>query len=422
MGCWRIADVCSYVISVLAGIRHACTVGRMTHLFFSTAYDTLMEMERVWLEADEKYGQPALFFFLEETVRDIVKTAGMLGNDVEECEPDRDLVSDPHPSFPYTVEESVLTDAGFTVMYDEGWRYGTRCRVPLEEPIIDTALRVISLCKKFNEPVDVSDYKLVYSVMFRPLTFNAKDERLVNCIGFSPEWLTENIDSVRSESIRYKWADDDGDPTTNQYSVAVVPSDVSLIYSRGENVLPKGMASSCFGRVVSTSIDADDLSSTAKLRLISGDVIEGYARNLPLDAVGKNMVMTYTAIAASEAHVFRAERYEDIELSIKQSGPCEVSITGLLTDAKYYANPWTGRPFWVLNVVFHKNRDPGFWNGHELTTGINERYLMEQDIQVFTPSLQRLGAMIPRSRDLCTVTGVLCLGEYTKYANKHLSE
>ena len=394
----------------------------MTHLFFSKAYDNLMEMERVWLEADEKYGQPALFFFLEETVRDIVKTADMLGNDVEECGPDRDLVSDPHPSFPYTVEESVLTDAGFTVMYDEGWRYGTRCRVPLEEPIIDTALRVISLCKKFNEPVDVSHYKLAHSVMFRPINFNAKDERLVSCIGFSPEWLADNVDSIRSESRRYKWANDDGDPANNQYSVDVTPSDVSLIYSRGENVLPKGMGSSCFGRVVSTSIYADDLSSTAKLRLISGDVIEGYARNLPLDAVGADMVMTYTAIAASEAHVFRAERYEDIELSIKQSGPCEVSITGLLSDATYYTNAWTGRPFWSLHVVIHKNRDPGFWNGNELTIDINERYLMEQTIVVFTPSLQRLGAVIPRHNDLCTVTGVLCLGEYTEFANEHLSK
>ena len=404
----------------MAGIRDARTVEVMTHLFFSKAYDNLMEMERVWLEADEKYGQPALFFFLEETVRDIVKTADMLGNDVEECEPDRDLVSDPHPSFPYTVEESVLTDAGFTVMYDEGWRYGTRCRVPLEEPIIDTALRVISLCKKFNEPVDVSHYKLAHSVMFRPINFNAKDERLVSCMGFSPEWLADNVDSVRSESRRYKWANDDGDPTTNQYSVDVAPTDVSLIYSRGDNVLPRGLASSCFGRIVSTSINTDDLSSTAKLRLISGDVIEGYARNLPLDAVGANMVMSYTTLAASEAHVFRAERYQDIELSIKQAGPCEVSITGLLSGATYYTNPWTGKPFWSLRVTFHKDRDPGFWNGNELTIDIAERYLMEQAIHVFTPSLQRLGAMIPRYNDLCTVTGVLCLGEYTEFANEHL--
>ena len=389
----------------------------MTHLFFSKAYDNLMEMERVWLEADEKYGQPALFFFPERTARIV---AFLNGN--EAYAEDRDLVNDPHPIFPYNVEESALTDAGFTVLHDKDWGLGTRCRVILEEPIIDSALRVISLCKKFNEPVDVSDYKLVYSVMFRPLTFNAKDERLVNCIGFSPEWLTENGDSFRSESRRYTWGDDDGDPANNQYSVDVTPSDVSLIYSRGENVLPKGMGSSCFGRVVSTSIYADDLSSTAKLRLISGDVIEGYARNLPLDAVGADMVMTYTAIAASEAHVFRAERYEDIEPSIKQSGPCEVSITGLLSDATYYTNAWTGRPFWSLHVVIHKNRDPGFWNGNELTTGINERYLMEQTIVVFTPSLQRLGAVIPRHNDLCTVTGVLCLGEYTEFANEHLSK
>jgi hypothetical protein len=393
----------------------------MTHLFFSTAYDNLMEMERIWLEADEKYGQPALFFFLEETVRDIAKTAHALGNDVEWCDPARDLVNDPHPSFPYNVEESVLTDAGFTVLHDEGWRWGTRCRVPLEEPLVDTALRVISLCKKFNEPVDVSHYKLAHSAMFRPINFNAKDERLVNCVGFSPEWLADNVDNIRAESQRHKWANDDSDPTYNQYSVNVAPSDVSLIYSRGENVLPKGMASTCSGRVVSTSIHADDLSSTAKLHLISGDVVEGYARSLPLDAVGAHVVMTYTVVAASEAHVFRTESYEDIERSIKQSGPCEVSITGLLSGATYYANPWTGRPFWVLNVVFHKNRDPGFLTDNELTTGIDKYYLMEQSVQVFAPSLQRLGAMIPRNNDLCTVTGVLCLGEYTKYANKHLS-
>jgi hypothetical protein len=393
----------------------------MTHLFFSTAYDNLMEMERVWLEAGDKYGQPSLLFFLEETVRDIAKAAHALGNDVEWCDPVRDLVNDPHPSFPYVVEESVLTDAGFTVLHDEGWRWGTRCRVPLEEPIIDSALRVISLCKKFNEPVDVSHYKLAHSVMFRPINFNAKDERLVNCVGFSPEWLADNVDNIRAESQRHKWANDDDDPTYNQYSVNVAPSDVSLIYSRGENVLPKGMASTCSGRVVSTSIHADDLSSTAKLRLISGDVIEGYARSLPLDAVGADVVMTYTVVAASEAHIFRTESYLDVEPSIKQSGPCEVSITGLLSGATYYANPWTGRPFWVLNVVFHKNRDPGFLTDNELTTGIDKRYLMEQSVQVFTPSLQRLGAMIPRNNDLCTVTGVLCLGEYTKYANKHLS-
>jgi len=216
--------------------------------------------------------------------------------------------------------------------------------------------------------------------------------------------------------------DDDDDPTYNQYSVDVEPREVSLIYSRGENVLPKGTASSCFGRVVSTSINADDLSSTAKLRLISGDVIEGYARNLPLDAVDTDMVMTYTVVAASEAHTFRAERYEDIEPSIKQSGPCEVSITGLLSNATYYTNPWTGKPFWSLRVVIHKDRDPGFWNGTQLTIDINERYLMEQTVQVFTPSLQRLGAIIPRYNDLCTVTGVLCLGEYTEFANEHLSK
>jgi hypothetical protein len=269
--------------------------------------------------------------------------------------------------------------------------------------------------------VDVSHYKLAHSVMFRPINFNAKDERLVNCVGFSPEWLAENVDNIRAESQRHKWANDDDDPTYNQYSVDVAHSDVSLIYSRGENVLPKGMASTCSGRVVSTSIHADDLSSTAKLRLISGDVIEGYARSLPLDAVGANVVMTYTVVAASEAHIFRTESYDDIERSIKQSGPCEVSITGLLSGATYYANPWTGRPFWVFNVVFHKNRDPGFLTDNELTTGIDKHYLMEQSVQVFTPSLQRLGAMIPRNNDLCTVTGVLCLGEYTKYANKHLS-
>ena len=394
----------------------------MTHLFFSKAYDNLMEMERVWLEAEEKYGQPSLFFFLEETVRDIAKAAHALGNDVEWCDPVRDLVNDPHPSFPYNVEESVLTDAGFTVLHDEDWKFGTRCRVPLEEPLVDTALRVISLCKKFNEPVDVSHYKLAHSVMFRPINFNAKDERLVNCVGFSPEWLAENGDSFRSESQRHKWANDDDDPTYNQYSVNVAPSDVSLIYSRGENVLPKGMASTCSGRVVSTSIHADDLSSTAKLRLISGDVIEGYARNLPLDAVDTDIVMSYTVIAASEAHTFRAERHEDIEPSIKQSGPCEVSITGLLSDVTYYTNPWTGKPFWSLRVVIHKDRDPGFWNGTQLTIDINESYLMEQTVQVFTPSLQRLGATIPGYNDLCTVTGVLCLGEYTEFANEHLSK
>ena len=392
----------------------------MTHLFFSKAYDNLMEMERVWLEAEEKYGQPSLFFFSERTARTLA-IIGKVWNGDEGCEPDRDLVNDPHPSFPYVVEESVLTDAGFTVLHDEDWKFGTRCRVPLEEPLVDTALRVISLCKKFNEPVDVSHYKLAHSLMFRPINFNAKDERLVNCVGFSPEWLAENGDSFRSESQRRWWADDDDNPTYNQYSVDVEPSGVSLIYSRGENVLPKGMASTCSGRVVSTSIHADDLSSTAKLHLISGDVIEGYARSLPLDAVGANVVMTYTVVAASEAHVFRTESYDDIERSIKQSGPCEVSITGLLSGATYYANPWTGRPFWVLNVVFHKNRDPGFLTDNELTTGIDKRYLMEQSVQVFTPSLQRLGAMIPRNNDLCTVTGVLCLGEYTKYANKHLS-
>ena len=134
------------------------------------------------------------------------------------------------------------------------------------------------------------------------------------------------------------------------------------------------------------------------------------------------MVMTYTAIAASEAHVFQSERYKDIEPSIKQSGPCEVSITGLLTGSTYYTNAWTGRPFWSLHVVIHKNRDPGFWNGNELTIDINERYLMEQTIVVFTPSLQRLGAVIPRYNDLCTVTGVLCLGEYAEFANEHLSK
>jgi hypothetical protein len=419
MGCWSITDVGSYAISVLAEIRLARTVEVMTHLFFSKAYDNLMEMERVWLEAEEKYGQPSLFFFSERTARTLAVIGKALNGD-EGCEPDRDLVNDPHPSFPYVVEESVLTDAGFTVLHDADWRFGTRCRVPLEEPLTDTALRVISLCKKFNEPVDVSHYKLAHSVMFRPLNFNARDERLVNCLGFSPEWLAENRDSFRSESRVHKRSDDSEDPTTNQYSVDVVNGDVSLIYSRGENVLPKGMASSCFGRVMSTSIHADDLSSTAELRLISGEVIEGYARSMPPDAVGAAMVLSHTAVAASEAHVFRTESYIDIEPSVKQSGHCEVSITGLLADATYYANPWTGRPFWSLRVVIHKDRDPGFWNGNELTIDMNERYLMEQTINVFTPSLQRLGAMIPRGNDLCTVTGVLCLGEYTEYANEHL--
>ena len=421
MGCWRTADVGSYAISVLAENRCARTVEVMTHLFSSKAYDNLMEMERVWLEAEEKYGQPSLFFFSEKTVRTLA-IIGKVWNGDEGCEPDRDLVNDPHPSFPYVVEESVLTDAGFTVLHDEDWKFGTRCRVPLEEPLVDTALRVISLCKKFNEPVDVSHYKLAHSVMFRPINFNAKDERLVNCVGFSPEWLAENGDSFRSESQRRVVFDDDDDPTYNQYSVDVEPREISLIYSRGENVLPQGMASSCFGRVVSTSIHADDLSSTAKLRLISGDVIEGYARNLPLDAVDTDIVMSYTAIAASEAHTFRAERHEDIEPSIKQSGPCEVSITGLLSNATYYTNPWTGKPFWSLRVVIHKDRDPGFWNGTQLTIDINESYLMEQTVQVFTPSLQRLGATIPGYNDLCTVTGVLCLGEYTEFANEHLSK
>jgi hypothetical protein len=51
---------------------------------------------------------------------------------------------------------------------------------------------------------------------------------------------------------------------------------------------------------------------------------------------------------------------------------------------------------------------------------MNERYLMEQTVNVFTPSLQRLGAMTPRGNGLRTVTGVLCLGEYLEYYNQHL--
>jgi hypothetical protein len=380
----------------------------MTHLFFSKAYDDLIEMERIWVESHEKYGYPALYFYLEETVRGVAEAATVF-NGVEELDTARDLMRDPHPYYPYTVEESVLTDAGFAVLYDEGWKHGTLCRVPLEEPVVDSALRVLSLCRKFNEPVDVSHYKQAYS-MSQSINFNPKDERLVNCIGFSSEWLAGNVSRLRSESTTHKRAEDGEDPSDNQYSVDVVPIEASLLYGRGENVLPKGLASMLFGCVISTSIDTDDLSSTAKFRLLSGDVVEGYARQLPPDALGADIKMRCATIAASEAYVFRTERPGDIELSIKQSGPCEVSITGKLSNAKPFLNPWTGVPFWALNVLYYKD------DKHVINS--ENYHLMEQNITVFTSSLHVIGAVIPRNNDMCTVTGVLCIGEYSSFLNE----
>jgi hypothetical protein len=358
----------------------------MAYLFFTDAYDSLIGIEGILKRSQREHGQPALYFQPEAWLRSFLIQLHQSWMD-EPFDEERDLVRDPHHRYAYGVDEDTLMNAGFSIVHDED---GVLYRVLLEEPVIESALRVLSLCTKFSEPVDVSHYEVMHDLIFKEVGFRAKDERLVRCLGFSQAWLDENSEHLLEE-CKEIWPGEQKHHYDTQYKTPVSHR-VNLIVARGgSNALPQVEYSRSNIRVVSHNQDVDDMCSTATVELTSSCVVEGYATRLADFDPSEWSGTVQMAVSAAEAHVFPSEPFAKVATKLEQSGPCEVTLTGVVVEATCVENPWTGGSFWSL-LLKHGSNVP-----------------RDQYVQVLTPILNRYGSVVPQSGHICQATGVLSM-------------
>lgn len=369
------------------------TVGCMAYLFYTQKYDTLVGVESILKRTLTELGYPALLFVTEPALREFLSRFHRAFMP-EPFDEDRDLSIDPPRRYPYVLSDVDLTAAGFSLELSEDEEV---CRVRLEEPALDSALRVLALCRRSGDPVDVSHYKTMHELLSKEISFKAQDERLLRSVGFSSSWLSEHADLLLDECEAMLF-EEEKRPYDALYRVPV-SNKISLMVGRGgTNALPNFRYSRCRVHLASVEPSFDDLCTTATVVLPSGALVEGYApRATEIDVADKAGNME-ASVAASEAHVFPADASAKVEMKMLRSGFCEVELTGVVQEAECVVNPWTNESFWSLHLLMHKG---------DYIDGNTDEY-----IHLLTPILNRFGSVVPKRGEICTASGLLSLTSF----------
>lgn len=300
----------------------------------------------------------------------------------------------------YEIDTDDLKAAGMTLSYDG---YGN-LRVHLEEPVLESALRVVSLCRSDGERLDTSSYLVLHEALLGAEDISEAEDWVVRCGGYTSKWLAEEGSHIRLNSERYS----SSSPHLDLSWGTDHPYDEERATRTGGGVLlVTGVASR---KAVPFSsggmVQAEDVIYSGRPDVLDGVVTATFGENVAVrcrgigvrDRLGgtpQNGVLT-VVLLAERVHCFEQSwdaRRSGMLRVVGGSGDFDrVAVEGhVLKSPARMKNPWTGESFWRAEMTVG-----GYVGGMNLT-------VLTKDIS--TPGLEEVPRSINRG------SALVCEGE-----------
>lgn len=307
----------------------------------------------------------------------------------------------------YEIDTADLESAGMTLSYDG---YGNLI-VHLDGPVLESALRVVSLCRSGGVRLDTSSHLVLHEALLSAEDISEAEDWVVRCGGFTSKWLAEEGSHIRLNSERYS--------SLCRFDIAYGadhPYDEERATRTGGGVmLVTGVASRKAVPFSSGAmVDAEDVSFSGRPDVLDGVVTATFGENAAvrcrgigvrdhLGGIPQDGVLAVVLLAERVAcfeQSWDAQRSGNLRV-IGGSGDFDrVEVEGhVLKSPARMKNPWTGESFWRAEILVG-----GYVGGMHLT-------VLTKDIS--TPGLEDVPISINRGSAL-VCEGELLVGGFTR--------
>lgn len=259
----------------------------------------------------------------------------------------------------YEVDTEDLKAGGVEFSYDG---YGNLL-VRVEEPVIESALRVVAMCRSNGVRLDTSSYNVLHSALLGAVDISDAEDWVVRCGGFSSEWLCEEGPHIRLVSERYSsftsridfsWGTDH--PYDEERGTRVGGGVVLVTGVASRKALPFS-----FG----TRVEAEDVIYSPRADVLDGVVTATFGEvgaircrgcgvrdelgDLPQDGV------LAVVLLAERVSYFEQSWEAHISGSLRNAGAAgdfdRVVVEGsVINNPARIKNPWTGESFWRAEI------------------------------------------------------------------------